>query len=1621
MTQLINSSQVIACAPNTSESFSYTYSFGNSPLYFAYAVEHCIMVYNRKMLSNFIVATDDPTSKIVCFAFFNYEFIFAINDNNILYKIALVGSDSVIVDKLELAISPITVATSKSYLFLLTSSSIYYFNLSLFGDNDCMLSKWEMHSFGAVNNVEILQVAPGGRALATYKKGGTEITIWNEPFRSYNQYKIEVEEQIVDFQFGNTEHLSAVIADNSNTVSLWKESCKVNKLEMTNKITFRHQVKSCAFIILDSRHIPQQYTPASSISLGISPTDPQPPIMVLASTTSSTVILKPDNNLELEVVVGADFSQENDIFLLVDSHYVYSAKEVKNYYSITRLSKQSLSFFIIEQGKKYFNHFCIHKNPFICEVIRKIWIENDSLLTQLDNGACFDWSNETVVKEPRNVCYAKKSKIFYHSYGVDIDFEPASLASHNKDDFTLVVAISPSRIGAIFFEDQIVQDDSKGFLSKVLRSNQPIKHRIMDCEQVTDDFLIQVSIHSTDLFVVTSNKAIYAFFYQKQKYTLISKRELISPRAFFVPHPLTLIACTHSSCLEFFVVLCGKIMSATELGLLSYPIKTAPLTAVGVLNDGSLVVSTKKILIKLSIPADVFPVPIFYSKKLIMTSLSLCFFNALVKGIENQEFKAKDFLTRGVPETFYSIDFSKSTISDILGDVKSALPEGWMNLDMNGMIYIISSTIALIHKSENLLPLFGIWGLLSSNKHTLVSMLSYTSVSSFLNTCMSLWAPDREFLIIAISNFVSKHKPIAEELDAFLLLCVLVKKFIIAQKTAASHGHEKLANTLTLISMGHIKKKILTSGAYRAIREHRQCLASLLFCAKGEIDSSVRILKGTPLLMILAARVLEYNQFFDIVEDFNIDSLNGFYLHCWKKDYKSAAEALATCTLPNCPILNLEFHRYEILIGLGYHYRSLMLNLQPFTVLVNVALSDIEETNEIHSSHSESTIQTLYLKTNEEEDHNENSYNYNIDFGITSFDNGDIYYSYSDNEEEDHKQGDKESNEPIAISNSPERHLFRKLEETDIKSSLLDSFSRRYIDPKASSLIGMSQYLLVRFISHLFLEKEISSDKIKVLNEISQKLLKTRGREVEGRCVVFTMLFFLAKTHLLTPMLDGFINDEMFDVIFLNVARDSSGASGIPDFLSGFVSGFYKESDKSVVRYLIFDKILSVLVQGVPEPIPPILYYFHFLHRYLFNSTDDYKLSNNQVEYDITPLFSDAIPRLKKMQNAKINERYQISLIDNFISPFMYDRQFTFTRSFISNPSVGQSIKDVCINPRNNMNIAVVSKSVKTFFLTNKESEKSDVIMRPISYDWSVNDVAYDTDSETEYMPDFDSPISDILPQIANRRLSSKFSLSEFSSKWKSYRFYSIGSTTKCLASHPTEEIFVSGDSKGCINLYEFSSSKPKSYMKISDDPLEKMKFNSIGDQLLLVSKRNKIYISNLSNSELAPNFPDVRGNVSWVNDRSQIVYIDPVMGCLSVVDTLDPTTNITFGAELYHESVPPIDTYGPYVVVGTNSGCVHIYDIRSGRELKKLTVHVNPVNVIKFDGTGTFFVTASTDNMAVFVDMTDLEKKLCLSNVLQSSTLSKKQGVTCLAVSKQVIVAGGHSSSLSAWTATGP
>ena len=219
------------------------------------------------------------------------------------------------------------------------------------------------------------------------------------------------------------------------------------------------------------------------------------------------------------------------------------------------------------------------------------------------------------------------------------------------------------------------------------------------------------------------------------------------------------------------------------------------------------------------------------------------------------------------------------------------------------------------------------------------------------------------------------------------------------------------------------------------------------------------------------------------------------------------------------------------------------------------------------------------------------------------------------------------------------------------------------------------------------------------------------------------------------------------------------------------------------------------------------------------------------------------------------------------------------------------------------------------------------------------------------------------------------------------------------------------------VYLFDFSKNRSKASAQYTDSPIHSISFNKTGDKILFGAKNGDLVVSNFEYAKKIVDKPIPGTSVDWINGESQFVIADG--DGISIVDHLVGSTVATYYHNLPHTRRRPIAVYGPNVAVGTSTGVIEIFDIRTGKIFQSLAAHVDEVRALKYDVNGNFLISGSLDNSVCIINSSSYTELNSIPAVLGDN--SSKRGVLTIALSNQVIVTGGYSPYIHTWTVSEP
>ncbi|KAH0791867.1 WD-40 repeat-containing protein [Histomonas meleagridis] len=390
------------------------------------------------------------------------------------------------------------------------------------------------------------------------------------------------------------------------------------------------------------------------------------------------------------------------------------------------------------------------------------------------------------------------------------------------------------------------------------------------------------------------------------------------------------------------------------------------------------------------------------------------------------------------------------------------------------------------------------------------------------------------------------------------------------------------------------------------------------------------------------------------------------------------------------------------------------------------------------------------------------------------------------------------------------------------------------------------------------------------------------------------------------------------------------------------------------------------------------------------------------------------------MAQTKENEKFLISTTNSNFSPFIVDDEFNYTSTYDIR-TFSSDVRDICINNNNNQQIAYASKGVFTSLIFQHSSTLEETVTETIDeWDRIITNPESDSSAAEKAYDEFESPFNPTR-EVRQIKLTQilRASYKSFSCNWKKVRMSSKEVDAKCITSHPTQDLFVTGDVTGSLHLWDFNNpGHCLSVAKYTNRPLKSLFFNGTGDKICCVNSEGLVLISDFqhANSLQVPK----NSSVQWLNNDAQLVVIDYDESALNIYDLLCGNHPIaTFQLKSKIRGTSNLAVNGSYIACGFDDGSGLLFDTRRGYTVAHFPLHEGKVTSVKFDPSGTFLVMGGIDNSISIVEKSTILCKKQFVNVLPSN--SKKSGIKSVAVSKHAIVACGYSSCIHTWTSLDP
>lgn len=1591
MTFRLSKAQIIRLKPNSKSSFAVSMPIHCEATLLAFSCDNLIYIYNRSDFSEKVIGTPDPSSSIILITFaYSIKrdfYIFCIKDNKNIYQISMTDFSVVRIYK-EISNSvPHSLTSCIDRLFYLSDANLYSINF-LQGQTELISEK--------INYQEVVS-SPNGSAIALFTKGEKEIKILYYPFKEDN-FIFSFDSPLVDFQWDCSHYLSAVTACEDMTVKVWLQHQNLSEMYCVGSYTFSEKITTIAFChdFTDAEFIGRFDNSVGNVA---EPSLKRPKAQILVTTTKTMILCEETSANTLSRVMSTSLPYDDQLATICYLFRIYSNGEIEQRFDITFFTKNGLFFHQLELSSNKYTQLTPFQIKFLTNPIKKIINYNQHLVTESDS-CFFDWYDDKELNELTYDIGQFKGEI--NSLQNNFDKKIFDMKSDNNQ-LLIVLAKNNSGIFDIFKKNHITFNFE------------------------TDDDITSATIHSQNIFSVCTKSEVICYILEKDSFQIFAKLKANRPIARFLPNSYLLMAVASDDSLSFYSI---KYKCFTFIS----KIATVRINDFVYKEDmNAIIVSTDNMFFFYDFDIELPKIHAIDDDYVFLTSLTLCLFSVLSKRQRKEKVTINDFV---IKDDSYILPTCFS--SDLPSQFEPYCPlnaPGWEALGDIGRNYIFSYNFARFNDPK-LIPFFSIWGFLCRDQHLLIEPLHFTNCREIIASYAPLWVKDNKVLSSFVVEIVNKSYPSEEDLDLYLLLCILVNKFSIASEVAMKHGKKKIAKYLTSDKETNLTK--VEKSAFEALKCHRYELASLFFIVLKRNDQALHVIAKEPLLFLLVARllneemkikeILSMNEFFTSKET---SSINRFFT-VFKENKKEAVDILINYELPECDLLSLDAHRCEMIKQITNDVpKQILLNLQNVPYFIKKFYMQPSSISVFVEDKTTSSSKKQKKSSN----HQNSSFDFDFG-GIKQLEIDDF-----DIEEEE-----EESKNEIIIK-----------EKSDIKALIDDTnfancFDKDLFKTNPNVIFTINESFIAFQVNKLF-NVQFDERTVKSLTTITRLI----SDQAMIAAILFSLSFALSKSTMIIPLLESF--DFRLENYFDEFEHCEVEVKP-PDLLSRFAnqSTNVDENDINIVNCLTFNKMAENLSKSINfKNIEILPHYFHHRHRILFKKIKTFYFSNEGLIDDIDPLQLDPIQNLEKMEKVSLHEKWLIAFNSSFSTPFFMDNKFSYTSSYVVKTGIDGPIRGICIDSKNNSKIAIVSESLNTLKISQDE----------------LNGKYLGASEDDKYLY-FDSPFVSLLQneEINERTINNDY---QFECSWNKGRLLKSFLKTTACDSHPNCEIFVTGEMNGNLKLWRFSSGIPRTIYTTSliDSCIKTVKFNETGNQLLIVNKEGQIFTNKIdekkSKKELIPIICwNEKATATWFNEGTQIAVVQPkeakfclydmrvqpitVMAnpvkstsissmknskneiessfgpklkaksatVLKKMQNIDDTNLlrpvITYDLESSYNQCCPIDIWEHRVAIGNPEGKIQIFDIRNMTPATK-KVHQDRVKTLKFHPSGRFLISGGKDNCISINDPNEIYRKSeVLRNVLPPNEFDKKSGITEIAVSRQSIVVGGYSKVLQVW-----
>lgn len=638
----LTGSQIFGFSPNNPRCYASTTLLQHKKTVFAFASDNNVFIFDRLTLKSQIIAIRDISSQIIAITFTghgDFTSIFVALENGKLFSYLLTDLTKPILE-INLDFIPYSITASNEYLFCKTGPILYAIPITYNSINlkeKIILSETLVH--------DKCLISPCGRCLASYTKGAKYPVFWYAPFERRRRSNLPIDGHISDFQWGSSDRLLGVTATVEGIVRIWEESTTSYELRCVKWFDYGCRVLSAA--IVTSADVENQIElkscqKAVSDSGRVFPAVKRQKVLIMASVESekSTIcILQEKKRPQLFPVGRLVISYESPIATFCDMKRIFSEGELKMLISMIRFSPSSLDFDQFELGMSKISHTTPLRVPFIQSPI--VSIEKQAkILTHHQDGSLYDWWKLTKKDEKceylgtsefkgGNITVTSKEIIFEISKNFteeksNMNQEIQKFSFDNAVNFAIIMKYEKNAVIAAINLNEIyivflnAKEGNKFKFDRIHVNNE-------------SQNILSVTLHSTDLFVLSTSKSVDAYFYISSKYIKIASLNIDNSCSLFIPHPMALIAVSGSENLKFYIIWSNRFIPIEEFdenlkNNYLYPL----FNAMNLSEEGSIIAATKHCLYDLEFYATDFPIPYPLGNNLILnTSFTLCYFYLL--------------------------------------------------------------------------------------------------------------------------------------------------------------------------------------------------------------------------------------------------------------------------------------------------------------------------------------------------------------------------------------------------------------------------------------------------------------------------------------------------------------------------------------------------------------------------------------------------------------------------------------------------------------------------------------------------------------------------------------------------------------------------------------------------------------------------------------------------------------------------------------------------------------------------------------------------------------------------------------------------------------------------------